>query len=63
MGAQSGIASDIAPGEAVSGTPAMPHADWLRSQAALRQLPDLRREVKELRRELDRLRAEREGKS
>ncbi|ABS25330.1 UDP-3-O-(3-hydroxymyristoyl)glucosamine N-acyltransferase [Anaeromyxobacter sp. Fw109-5] len=62
MGAQSGIAGDVAAGDTVSGTPAQPHADWLRSQAALRQLPDLRREVKELRRELDRLRAGKEGK-
>ncbi|WP_242346169.1 UDP-3-O-(3-hydroxymyristoyl)glucosamine N-acyltransferase [Anaeromyxobacter terrae] len=63
MGAQSGIMSDLAPGEAVSGSPSQPHADWLRTQAALRSLPELRREVKELRRELDRLRAEKEKKS
>ncbi len=62
MGAQAGVMNDVPAGEAVSGSPSQPHADWLRTQAALRTLPELRREVKELRRELDRLRAEKEKK-
>ncbi|WP_242340182.1 MULTISPECIES: UDP-3-O-(3-hydroxymyristoyl)glucosamine N-acyltransferase [Anaeromyxobacter] len=62
MGAQAGVMTDLAPGETVSGSPSQPHADWLRTQAALRTLPELRREVKELRRELERLRAAGEKK-
>ncbi len=61
IGAQSGIMNDIAPGETVAGYPAQPHIEWLRTQASLRHLSDLRKEVKELRRELDRLRAGKEG--
>jgi UDP-3-O-[3-hydroxymyristoyl] glucosamine N-acyltransferase len=55
IGAQSGVMRDLQPGEVVSGSPSMPHAQWLKSVAALEQLPQLRRELRELERRLARL--------
>jgi UDP-3-O-[3-hydroxymyristoyl] glucosamine N-acyltransferase len=46
--AQSGIPSSIDAGQYVSGSPAIPHQDWLKSAAAYRQLPVLRKRVAEL---------------
>jgi UDP-3-O-[3-hydroxymyristoyl] glucosamine N-acyltransferase len=46
--AQSGIPSSIAAGQYVSGSPAIPHRDWLKASAAYRQLPTLRKRVAEL---------------
>jgi UDP-3-O-[3-hydroxymyristoyl] glucosamine N-acyltransferase len=46
--AQSGIPSSIDAGQYVSGSPAIPHQDWLKSAAAYRQLPALRKRVAEL---------------
>jgi UDP-3-O-[3-hydroxymyristoyl] glucosamine N-acyltransferase len=46
--AQSGIPNSVEPGEYVSGSPAIPHRDWMKSAAAYRQLPALRKRVAEL---------------
>jgi UDP-3-O-[3-hydroxymyristoyl] glucosamine N-acyltransferase len=46
--AQSGIPSSIDAGQYVSGSPAIPHQDWLKASAAYRQLPALRKRVAEL---------------
>jgi UDP-3-O-[3-hydroxymyristoyl] glucosamine N-acyltransferase len=46
--AQSGIPNSVDPGAYVSGSPAIPHRDWMKSAAAYRQLPALRRRVAEL---------------
>jgi UDP-3-O-[3-hydroxymyristoyl] glucosamine N-acyltransferase len=48
VGAQSGVIADIEPGEVVSGTYAMPHPTWLRVQAVLPTLPEMRRTIKHL---------------
>ncbi len=58
IAAQAGIMKDIEAGETVSGSPSVPHQRWLKSVAALEQLPELRKEVRELRKELERLRAD-----
>ncbi len=50
--AQSGIPNSLEPGEYVSGSPAMPHQDWLKASAVYRQLPALRKRVAELERRL-----------
>jgi len=50
--AQSGIPNSIEPGAYVSGSPAMPHQDWLKASAAYRQLPVLRKRVADLERRL-----------
>ena len=47
-GAQSGVARDLADGETVSGSPAIPHREWLRMSAAAPRLADLLREVRKL---------------
>jgi UDP-3-O-[3-hydroxymyristoyl] glucosamine N-acyltransferase len=55
VGAQSGVAHDVEDGAVVSGSPAVPHKEWLRSSAALGQLADLLREVRALRRRVETL--------
>jgi UDP-3-O-[3-hydroxymyristoyl] glucosamine N-acyltransferase len=62
IGAQSGILGDVPAGETVSGTPAQPHARWLRNMAAAEHLAELRRELRELKKEVERLRAAGEKK-
>src|SRR5262249_43794649 len=49
IAAQSGVPHDVEPGATVAGYPAVDHAGWLRQSAALKQLPELLREVRELR--------------
>jgi len=53
--AQSGIPNSVDAGQYVSGSPAIPHRDWLKSSAAYRQLPALRQRVLELERKLAQL--------
>jgi UDP-3-O-[3-hydroxymyristoyl] glucosamine N-acyltransferase len=48
----SGVAEDVAPKQIVSGTPALPHRQSLREQAALRHLPEMRNEIRELQEKL-----------
>lgn len=50
--AQSGIPNSVDAGQYVSGSPAIPHRDWLKASAAYRQLPALRQRVAELERRL-----------
>lgn len=57
VGAQSGIGSDVPPGAVVSGSPAIPHGEWLRAQAVVKRLPEMRRELKALERRLAELAA------
>ncbi|HZX43913.1 MAG TPA: UDP-3-O-(3-hydroxymyristoyl)glucosamine N-acyltransferase, partial [Myxococcaceae bacterium] len=49
VAAQSGVPHDLPPGATFSGSPAVEHSLWLRQSAALKQLPELLREVRELR--------------
>jgi UDP-3-O-[3-hydroxymyristoyl] glucosamine N-acyltransferase len=57
VGAQSGVMDDIGPGEIYSGSPAVPHAEWLKAVAALEKLAEMRRELVRLRREIAQLQA------
>jgi UDP-3-O-[3-hydroxymyristoyl] glucosamine N-acyltransferase len=61
VGAQSGVAQDVEDGQTVSGTPAMPHREWLRASAATGQLADLLKEVRALRRRVEQLEKEKGG--
>ena len=45
IGAKSGVSGDIAPGEIFSGSPAIPHSTWLRSQTIVKKLPELKRVI------------------
>jgi UDP-3-O-[3-hydroxymyristoyl] glucosamine N-acyltransferase len=58
----SAVAEDVAPKTVVSGTPAMPHRQSLREQAAMRRLPDLVVQVRKLQEEVEALRKEREAR-
>ncbi len=58
VGAQSGVSRDLQDGETVSGSPAIPHRDWLRMVAALPKVPELLRELRKLQQRV----AELEGK-
>ncbi|MBW2069983.1 MAG: UDP-3-O-(3-hydroxymyristoyl)glucosamine N-acyltransferase [Deltaproteobacteria bacterium] len=53
VGGQSGVAKSIAPGETVSGSPAIRHQDWLRNCGIMKRLPDLYREMRELEQRLN----------
>jgi UDP-3-O-[3-hydroxymyristoyl] glucosamine N-acyltransferase len=47
IGAQSGVTKDLAKG-IYSGSPTIPHRDWLKAQTVFSKLPELYRKVKEL---------------
>ena len=49
--AQTGIPGDVAPGEVVSGYPAIPNRQWLRASAAFFRLPEMLRRLAKLERQ------------
>ena len=49
IGAKSAVFADLPPGTFVAGVPAVDHRSWKRSQAAVKRLPELLREVRALR--------------
>ncbi len=53
VGAQSGVMNDIEAGQTYLGSPAMPHREFLKVQAVLRKLPELRKRVLELEKKLE----------
>jgi len=48
IGAQAGVGQDVAPGQILSGSPAFPHREWLRAQAAFQKLPEMKKILGEL---------------
>ncbi|CAN5625458.1 UDP-3-O-(3-hydroxymyristoyl)glucosamine N-acyltransferase [soil metagenome] len=50
--AQAGIYGDVPPGEAVSGSPALPHQLFLRSALLMKRLPEMAKAIKQLQRQL-----------
>jgi UDP-3-O-[3-hydroxymyristoyl] glucosamine N-acyltransferase len=46
--AQTGVPNSVEAGSVISGYPAIPNRDWLKSSAIFRQLPELRKRVAEL---------------
>jgi UDP-3-O-[3-hydroxymyristoyl] glucosamine N-acyltransferase len=48
VGAKSAVMQSVDDGTFVSGYPAIPQAEWLRSTAVYRQLPALKRRVQQL---------------
>ena len=55
--AQTGIPNSVEAGEFVSGYPAIPNRDWLKSSAVFRKLPELRKLVADLERRIEQLEA------
>lgn len=56
---KSGIHGEVAPGEVVSGYPAVPNRLWLKSSAIYNRLPELYQSLRQLRRQLAAYEAER----
>lgn len=52
VGAQAGVIGNVEPGERVSGYPARPHSEQLRTIAATRRLPELLKKIERLERRL-----------
>jgi len=48
VGAQSGITKNIPPNQMVTGFPAIPHRKWLKAQASITKLPELRKRMNNL---------------
>jgi UDP-3-O-[3-hydroxymyristoyl] glucosamine N-acyltransferase len=55
VGAQSGIAHDLPPNTAFTGSPAIPHRDYLRMAMSLPKVPEMRRTLAEIERRLTKL--------
>jgi UDP-3-O-[3-hydroxymyristoyl] glucosamine N-acyltransferase len=61
VAAKSGVGHDVAAGEDVGGTPAMPHRKWIRNQARFAQLDEMAAELRRLTKRVAELEAERAG--
>jgi UDP-3-O-[3-hydroxymyristoyl] glucosamine N-acyltransferase len=57
------IIEDVAPKQAVSGLPALPHRQALREQGAIRRLPELLVQMRKLQEEVEKLKAQVQGKA
>ncbi|APG25486.1 MAG: UDP-3-O-(3-hydroxymyristoyl)glucosamine N-acyltransferase [Syntrophotalea acetylenica] len=55
VAAQSGIMSDLPAGQVFSGTPGMPHREWLKASAAVKNLPSMRKTVSSLQKRIEEL--------
>ncbi len=58
VGAQSGINDDVPANTAVSGSPFLPHRDWLRAMSCVARLPDMRKTLTALERRVQGLETE-----
>lgn len=52
VAAKTGVTNTIKKGSTVSGMPAIPHRDWLRSSAVFAELPELKKRIMELEKRL-----------
>ncbi|APG26626.1 UDP-3-O-(3-hydroxymyristoyl)glucosamine N-acyltransferase [Syntrophotalea acetylenivorans] len=55
VGAQSGVTGNMPGGEVISGTPAIPHRDWLKAATSFSKLPEMRKEIKKLKKQVEEL--------
>lgn len=55
VGAKSGVGRSVKDGEDLSGIPAVPHKEWLRTYATLRRLPQLKDELRQLKEKVRKL--------
>lgn len=55
VGARGAVTSSIDGNQVVSGVPAMPHRDWLKSSMCLPKLPEMRREIARLTKIMEKL--------
>jgi len=62
VGGQSGVYEDVPPGQVVSGTLHMPHRSWLKAQACLPRLPEMRKTIISLAERIEKLEKRTEDK-
>ncbi len=62
VGAQSGVPGSLAGNAYYSGTPTMPHKEWLRTMGVLPKLPEMRKKMTELEKKIAALEARLEAK-
>ncbi len=55
VGPQSGVAQNLSPQQAYSGSPAMPHREWLRTVAIYPKLPEMKRSLADMEKRLKRI--------
>jgi UDP-3-O-[3-hydroxymyristoyl] glucosamine N-acyltransferase len=58
IAARAGVNRSIEPNQIVSGAPIMPHETWMKAQAVIPRLPELRQLVRELVHRIERLEAQ-----
>ncbi|MDD5168527.1 MAG: UDP-3-O-(3-hydroxymyristoyl)glucosamine N-acyltransferase [Syntrophales bacterium] len=55
VAARTGVSEDVPPGQIISGSPHMPHREWLRMIATMPKLPEMRRTVTSLTKRIEEL--------
>jgi UDP-3-O-[3-hydroxymyristoyl] glucosamine N-acyltransferase len=55
VGAQSGVAHDLASNQAFSGTPAIPHREWLRTVSVFPKMPQMRKTLLDIEKRVEEL--------
>jgi UDP-3-O-[3-hydroxymyristoyl] glucosamine N-acyltransferase len=55
VGAKSGVSNNVEPRQVVSGTPVIPHQEWLKAAMSFAKLPDMRKELNRLRQQVQKL--------
>jgi UDP-3-O-[3-hydroxymyristoyl] glucosamine N-acyltransferase len=55
VGAQSGVGQDLSPNQAYSGSPTIPHRDWLRMVMTLPKVPEMRKTLMEIEKRLTKI--------
>ena len=55
VGAQSGVHNDVPANQVVSGSPHRPHRQWLRVEACVSQLPEMRKDIASMLKRLEKL--------
>ena len=63
VGAQSGVHDDVPSNQVVSGSPHLPHRHWLRVEACVSQLPEMRKNVTSILKRLEKLEKDIENKT
>jgi UDP-3-O-[3-hydroxymyristoyl] glucosamine N-acyltransferase len=58
VAAKSGVHKDVPPNQIISGAPNMPHTEWLRIQASIPKLPEMRKTMSSLLKKIGELEAE-----
>jgi UDP-3-O-[3-hydroxymyristoyl] glucosamine N-acyltransferase len=55
IGAKGGVSNTVAPNQVLSGSPVMPHREWLKASMSFGKLPEIRKEVIRMKRQLEEL--------